>query len=131
MCLSGCLESARLDIPPGGILEYTYCTMATKVTITAVDVQEGYLSPEVEKALKDRLARLEGHLRSIRGMVEEHRCADEILLQVAAVKAALSAFSALLLDHELQICMNSCMEGTREERLEKVSKVLTTLLKQS
>ena len=96
-----------------------------------VQEQTTYLDEKAEKALVDRLSRLEGHVRAVKTMVQEHRCADEILLQTAAVKAALNGFAALLLDHELQICMNSCMEGTREDRLEKVSKVLTTLLKQS
>ncbi len=43
-----------------------------------------YLTPESQKALADRLARAEGHLRSVRQMVIDHRCADEILVQLAA-----------------------------------------------
>ncbi|NIP73209.1 MAG: metal-sensing transcriptional repressor [Gammaproteobacteria bacterium] len=70
-------------------------------------------------------------MRSLRRMVGEHRCADEILLQVAAVKAALNQVSGQLLDHELSACMNSCMEGDADVRLGKVTKVLTTLLKQT
>ncbi len=90
-----------------------------------------YLDETSRKELSDRLSRMEGHLRAVRGMVLEQRCADEILHQVAAVKAALNKFSAVLLDHELKACMNSCMEGDADERLEKVMKVLSTLLKQS
>ncbi len=90
-----------------------------------------YLDDAAKKALINRLARLEGHIRFLRGMVEKHRCADEILLQVSAVKAALNQFSAALLDHELKACMNSCMQGDADERLDKVTKVLSTLLKQS
>lgn len=93
--------------------------------------REEYLDPVSQKALANRLARLEGHLRAVRRMLLEKRCADEILLQVAAVKAALNMFAAVLLEHELQICVNSCMEGSAEERLEKVTRVLATLLKQS
>lgn len=90
-----------------------------------------YLSAEAQKALADRLARLEGHLRSVRQMVLDRRCADDILLQVAAVKAALSKFAASLLDHELKACVDSCMEGTADERLERLAAVITTLLKQT
>jgi DNA-binding FrmR family transcriptional regulator len=93
--------------------------------------EEAYLDPQAKKSLADRLARLEGHVRAVRGMVLERRCADEILLQVAAVKAALNKFSAVLLEHELKVCLDSCMEGSAEERLDRVTKVLTTLLKQS
>ncbi len=93
--------------------------------------EEIYLDDITRKALADRLARIEGHLRSVREMVHSRRCADEILLQVAAVKAALNQFSATLLDHELKVCMNTCMTGSADERLEKVTRVLSTLLKQT
>ena len=61
----------------------------------------------------------------------DHRCADGILRQVAAVKAALNQFASKLVDRELTACMHSCMEGNADDRLKKVSKVLSTLLKQS
>ena len=94
-------------------------------------IEDSYLDAESLKALGDRLARLEGHLKAVRRMLLERRCVDEILLQVTAVKAALNRFSSTLLEHELKACMDSCMEGDGEERLEKVTKVLATLLKQS
>lgn len=98
---------------------------------TMTKTEATYLDAEALKALSDRLARLEGHFRSIRRMLLEHRCADEILLQVAAVKAALNQFAATLLEHELQSCLNSCMRGDVDDRLDRVTKVLSTLLKQS
>ena len=94
-------------------------------------VEATYLTPEATKRLAHRLARVEGHLRSVREMVLEHRCADEILLQVAAVKAAINQVSAQLLDHELTACMNQCMAGDAGQRLRKVTTVLSTLLKYS
>ncbi len=90
-----------------------------------------YMDDDAKKALTNRLARMEGHIRFLRGMVEKHRCADEILLQVAAVKAAINQFSAALLEHELKACMDTCMKGDADKRLDKVTKVLSTLLKQS
>lgn len=92
---------------------------------------ESYLDDASLKALVDRLARMEGHVRAIRRMLLERRCADEILLQTAAVKAALNRFSSTLLDHELRNCMSTCMDGDADERLDRVTRVLTTLLKQS
>lgn len=94
-------------------------------------VDTAYLDDATQKALADRLARLEGHVRSVRKMVVDRRCADEILLQVSAIKAALNNFSASLLDHELRACMDSCMQGGVDERLARVTKVLGTLLKQT
>ncbi len=94
-------------------------------------VGTGYLDEASKRALRNRLSRLEGHVRAVRQMLDEERCADEILLQVAAVKAALNRFSAVLLEHELQSCMDTCMDGDPGERLEKVTRVLATLLKQT
>ena len=91
----------------------------------------GYLDESSKRVLRHRLSRLEGHLRAVGQMLEEGRCADEILLQTAAVKAALNRFASILLEHELRACMETCMSGEPEERLAKVTKVLATLLKQS
>ena len=99
--------------------------------LAPVEVGTSYLDAESKKALLNRLARLQGHAGAVRRMVEEERCADEILLQVAALKAALNKFSAVLIDHELKSCVETCMAGDSDERLERVTKVLSTLLKQS
>jgi DNA-binding FrmR family transcriptional regulator len=92
---------------------------------------EEYLTPEAQKALADRLARAEGHLRSVRQMVVDHRCADEILIQIAAVKAALNQTAAALLEQEMRSCVNTCMDGSDEERLNRVTKALAAVLKSS
>ena len=99
--------------------------MATR---SKVKTQE-YLTPESQKALADRLARAEGHLRSVRQMVIDHRCADEILLQMAAVKAALNQAAAALVETEMRACVNSCMSGHSDERLDRVTKALAAVLK--
>ena len=96
-----------------------------------LDVAEPYLTEASSKALADRLSRIEGHVRAVRNMVLEHRCADEILLQVAAVKGALNQFSSQILDHELTACVDSCMQGSADQRLQRVTTVLATLLKQT
>jgi DNA-binding FrmR family transcriptional regulator len=95
------------------------------------DEQQEYLTPQAQKALADRLARAEGHLRSIRQMVIDHRCADEILIQIAAVKAALNQTAAAVIDSEMRSCIDTCMGGSAENRLDRVSKALAAVLKSS
>ncbi len=90
-----------------------------------------YLTPEAQKALADRIARAEGHLRSVRQMVIDHRCADEILIQIAAVKAALNQTAAALIGSEMRSCVDSCMGGSPDERLARVTKALSAVLKSS
>lgn len=88
-----------------------------------------YLTPESQKALADRLARAEGHLRSVRQMVIDHRCADEILMQLAAVKGALNHFASSLVQSEMRACVTTCMPGDAEQRLQKMTDALAALLK--
>jgi CsoR family transcriptional regulator, copper-sensing transcriptional repressor len=90
-----------------------------------------YLTPEAQKSLADRLARAEGHLRSVRQMVIDHRCADEILIQIAAVKAALNQTAASLIDSEMRSCVDTCMGGSSEDRLDRVTKALSAVLRSS
>lgn len=97
----------------------------------AAKTAQEYLTPEAQKALADRLARAEGHLRSVRQMVIDHRCADEILMQIAAVKAALNQVAANLIETEMRACVNSCMPGDDDERLDRIGKALSTVLRSS
>ena len=90
-----------------------------------------YLTPEAQKALADRLARAEGHMRSIRQMVVDHRCADEILIQIAAVKAALNQTAASLIDSEMRACVDTCMRGSPADRLDRVTSAVAAVLKSS
>ena len=103
----------------------------TTPQLAVAETGTSYLDSESKKALLNRLKRLQGHVGAVHRMVEEERCADEVLLQVAALKAALNKFSAVLIDHELKSCVETCMTGDSEERLDRVTKVLSTLLKQS
>lgn len=92
----------------------------------------GYLDDDSKKALMARLARMEGHVRAISRMVDERDWADEILLQVAAVKGALNRFASTLVEDELKACLSHCEDPIeQEERIDRLTKVLATLFKQS
>ena len=102
-----------------------------KSNVLMLEIKQPYLDEASTKALTDRLSRVEGHVRSLKQMVLDHRCADEILLQVAAVKGALNQVSSQILDYELTACMELCMNGSSDERLRKATKVLATLMRQT
>lgn len=89
-----------------------------------------YLDADAKRALVNRLSRLEGHVGAIKRMVEEARCADEILVQVAAARAAMTQIAVVLLERHLSDCMTTCMEGTDDEVAKRVSKAVALVLKQ-
>jgi DNA-binding FrmR family transcriptional regulator len=61
----------------------------------------------VQKDLNNRLNRLEGQIRGIKGMLENEAYCDDILVQVAAVKSALDAFGMKLFEDHVHHCVVS------------------------
>ena len=74
--------------------------------------------------LINRLNRLEGQIRGIKSMVEEDVYCDDILIQVAAVKSALDAFSSSLFEEHLKTCVVRDIKANNPEIIEEV---LTTI----
>ena len=83
-------------------------------------------SEEEYKALLNRLNRVEGQVRGIRGMVEREAYCTDILVQCAAVNAAMNAFSRELLGNHIRTCV---AHDLREGHDEVVDELLATLQK--
>ena len=83
-------------------------------------------APEEARLLVNRLNRIEGQIRGIRGMVEKEAYCPDILVQAAAACAALNAFSRELLSEHIRTCV---AEDIREGRDETIDELLTTLQK--
>ena len=81
---------------------------------------------EEYKRLVNRLSRIEGQIRGIRGMLEKSAYCPDILTQVAAVNAALNAFGRELLSSHIRTCV---VEDVRAGKEDTVDELLTTLQK--
>ncbi len=91
----------------------------------------GYLKPEAKRRLVNRINRVVGHLGAIRKMIEDEKCADDVLIQVAAARSAVGQIAAKMLEEHLTDCMCTCMEGSPEEITKRVSKAVATVLRNS
>ena len=83
-------------------------------------------SEEEYKCLVHRLNRIEGQIRGIRRMLDKSAYCPDILTQVAAVNAALSAFGRELLSNHIRTCV---VEDVRAGKEDAVDELLTTLQK--
>ena len=63
--------------------------------------------PEVD----DRLARIEGHVRAIRKMLNEDRAYPEITHQIAAVRASLDGVIEVIVDDLVEHCVTGAKKG--------------------
>jgi DNA-binding FrmR family transcriptional regulator len=67
-------------------------------------VQTGHYHHQT-KAIVNRLSRIEGHVRSIKAMVEEGRDCSDVLVQIAAVRAAVNQVGRIVLEDHLESCL--------------------------
>ena len=81
------------------------------------------------KALINRLNRIEGQVRGIRGMVENSAYCTDILMQVSAVTAALNAFNRELLANHIRTCVSDDIRAGKEETADELVAVLQKLMK--
>lgn len=83
-------------------------------------------SEQEYKDLINRLNRIEGQVRGIKGMVGRDAYCTDILVQVAAVNAALNSFNRVLLANHIKTCV---AQDIREGREDTVDELLATLQK--
>ncbi|MBI2911639.1 MAG: metal-sensitive transcriptional regulator [Chloroflexi bacterium] len=76
-----------------------------------VEPEAPYLEPELLSELQGRLSRIEGHVRGVARMLEEHRPCDDILTQVAGVRAAVEQVAIKLLEGHLDSCVAAAIRG--------------------
>ncbi|MGN0550638.1 MAG: metal-sensing transcriptional repressor [Acutalibacteraceae bacterium] len=86
-------------------------------------------SEEEYKHLINRLNRIEGQIRGIRGMVEKNVYCTDILVQAAAVNAAINAFSRELLSNHIKSCVANDLRAGREETVDELVATLQKLMK--
>ena len=68
----------------------------------------GYV--EDKEALLRRLARIEGQVRGLRGMIEDEAYCVDVLTQIAAVSRALEGVSLKLLSDHTNHCVRDAVE---------------------
>ena len=86
-------------------------------------------SPEEYKALIHRLNRIEGQIRGIRGMVENDAYCTDILVQSAAVTAAVNAFNRELLASHIRTCVAQDIRDGKDETIDELVATLQKLMK--
>ena len=86
-------------------------------------------SEEERKKLIHRLNRIEGQIRGIRGMVEKDAYCTDILIQSAAVNAAVNAFNKELLASHIRGCVARDIRDGKDEVIDELVATLQKLMK--
>lgn len=73
------------------------------------------------KAVLNRLSRAIGHLESVKRMVEDERDCTDVLIQLAAVRSALSSTARVILKDHLEHCISDAVETGDDTFIEELN----------
>ncbi|MCD8249026.1 MAG: metal-sensing transcriptional repressor [Lachnospiraceae bacterium] len=79
--------------------------------------------------LMNRLKRIEGQVRGIQGMLENDAYCADILVQVAAVNAALNSFNKVLLANHVRTCVADNIRAGNDEVIDELVTLLQKLMR--
>ena len=88
------------------------------------------MRPEEErKKLLNRLSRIEGQIRGLKGMLEKNAYCPDILTQSAAVNAAVNAFNRELLSSHIRHCVVRDVKSGDESVIDELVVTIQKLMK--
>ena len=82
------------------------------------------------KDLINRLSRIEGQVRGVKGMVEKNAYCTDILVQVSAITAALNSFNKVLLSNHIKTCVAQDIRDGKDETVDELVVTLQKLRKE-
>ncbi len=89
-----------------------------------------YLTGAAERAIYNRLSRLEGQVRGVKKMLAEHKSCDDMLVQVSALKQAVNGIAAELVQAHMETCVLGRVEaGEGKQALASLRSALTKVMK--
>lgn len=75
---------------------------------------------EYHRHVLNRWKSIEGHVRSVRRMIEEDRYCPEVIAQTTAIQGAIDSVNAVILEHHLQTCATTAICGDDVAERERV-----------
>lgn len=84
---------------------------------------------EERKKLINRLSRIEGQIRGIKGMIEKDAYCNDILIQSMAVSSAISSFNKDLLSSHIKGCVAKDIREGNDDVIDELLQTLQKLMK--
>lgn len=94
--------------------------LLNEVIAEEVSCRKSHHPPSVKQDLTNRLSRVEGQIRGIKGMIAKDVYCDDVITQLAATQSALNSVTKLLLEGHLKGCVKDRLENGEEEVLDEL-----------
>lgn len=80
------------------------------------------------KAVLNRMSKIIGHMEAVKTMVENGRDCSEVLIQLAAIKSAISSVSRVILKDHIDHCIVDAVRENDTESIEELKKAIDKFL---
>ncbi len=88
------------------------------------------MKAETREQVEKRIRRIAGQVAGIERMVDEDRYCVDVLLQVAAVRAALDGVGKLILRAHVETCVaDALVSGRAKDRAQKIDEIMDVFAK--
>ena len=84
---------------------------------------------EETRAVVNRLSRAIGHLESVKRMVEDDRDCSEVLIQLSAVRSAITNAGKILMKSHIEHCIVEAIQNDEPERIEELKYAIDRFVK--
>lgn len=112
-------KQAHVHIAPDG----------TEFTHNHIEEDKHKHSHQNTKAVLNRLSRANGHLESVKRMVEDGKDCSEVLIQLSAVIAALNNTGKVILKDHMDHCIVDAVKSGDKKAIENLSKAIDSFIK--
>lgn len=75
----------------------------------------------------NRLRKIEGQVKGIQKMIEGDKCCQDILIQIAAIRAAITKVGGIVLENYSKECIKKSINNESEN--ESIDNLIETILK--
>lgn len=86
-------------------------------------------SEEEKKAVINRLSKAAGHLEAVKRMVQNDADCSDVLIQLAAVRAAINNTGKVVLKNHMNHCIIEAVEEHDMEAIEKLNQAIDKFMK--
>ncbi|MCR8645349.1 metal-sensitive transcriptional regulator [Paenibacillus sp. N1-5-1-14] len=93
------------------------------------DERKSHHSDKTKSSLLNRLNRIEGQIRGVKGLIEKNTYCDDVLNQISSIQSALNGVGKLLLEHHMKGCVIDRIQEGDHNVLDELLTTMNKLMK--
>lgn len=82
---------------------------------------------ECKEDVIQRLKKVEGQVKGIQRMIDENKCCVDVLIQIAAIRAAINKVGILVFENHTRECLTKALKENQEEKM--IDELINVMIK--